>query len=51
MQSDTKVVSVDEVFFKKVAIVIAINGQKTFHWRLRKVILSGMYNCNFKAIN
>ena len=51
MLSDTAVVSIAAVFFKKTAIVIAIHGQKTLHWQLSKVILSGMYNCNFEAIN
>ena len=50
MQSDTTVVSIASVFFKKPAIIIATNGQKT-GWQLSKVILSGMYNCNFGAIN
>ena len=51
MQSDTTAASIAAVFFKKVAIIIAIHGQKTLHWQLSKVILSGMYNCNFEAIN
>ena len=51
MQSDTTFVSIAAAFFKKVIIVLAIHGQKTLHWQLSKVILSGIYNCNFKAIN
>ena len=51
MQSDTPVVSMDAVFFKKAAIIITTHDQKTLHWQLSKVILSGMYNCNFEAIN
>ena len=52
MQSNTTVGSIAAVFFKKVAVVIAIHGQKTLHWQLSKVlVLSGMYNCNFEAIN
>ena len=51
MPSDTTVVSIAAVFFKKAAIIIATHGQKTLHWQLSKVILSGMYNCNFEAIN
>ena len=51
MQSNTTAVSIGSVFFKKVAIIIATNGQNTLDWQLRKVILSGMYNCNFEAIN
>ena len=47
MQSDTTFASIAAVFFKKAAIVIAIDGQKTVHWQLSKVILSGMYNCSF----
>ena len=43
MQSDTTVVSI------AAAIIIATYGQKTLHWQLRKVILSGMYNCNFEV--
>ena len=31
MQSDTTVVSIGAVFFKKAAVVIAIYGQKTLH--------------------
>ena len=31
MQSDTKSVSRAAVFFKKAAIIIAIDGQKTLH--------------------
>ena len=51
MQSNTTVVFVASVFFKKTAIIIATPGQKTLDWQLSKVILSGMYNCNFEAIN
>ena len=51
MQSDTTVVSIAEVFFKKATVIIAIHDQKTLHWQLSKVILSGIYNCNFEAIN
>ena len=51
MQSDTTVVSIATVFFKKAAIIIAIHGQKTLHWQLSKVILSGMYKCNFEVAN
>ena len=43
MQSDTTVVSITAVFSKNAAIVIAIHGQKTLHWQLSKVILSGWY--------
>ena len=41
------VVSVAAVFFKKAAIVVATFDQKTLHRQLSKVILSGMYKCNF----
>ena len=42
MQSDTTVVSIAAVFFKKASVVIAIHGQKTLHWQLSKVlVLSG----------
>ena len=51
MQSDTKVASIVAAFFKKAAIAIATHGQKTLHWQLSEDILSGMYNCNFEAIN
>ena len=52
MQSDTTVVSIAAVFFKKAAVVTAIHGQKTLRWVLSKVlVLSGMYNCNFEAVN
>ena len=51
MQSDTAVVFIAAVFLKKAAIVVAIDGQKILHWQLSKVILSGMYNCKFEAIN
>ena len=44
MQSDTTVVSIAAVFFKKAAIIIATYGQKTLRLQLGKVILSGMYN-------
>ena len=37
MQSDTTVAS----------IIIAILGQKSSHWQLNKVILSGVYNWSF----
>ena len=33
------------------AIKIATYDKKKLHWQLRKVILPGMYNCNFEAIN
>ena len=51
MQSGTTVVSIAAVCFKKAAIIIAAHGQKTLLWQLSKVILSGMYNSNFEAIN
>ena len=51
MQSDTTAVSIALVFFKIAAIIIATNGQKTLDWQLSKVILFGMYNCKFEAIN
>ena len=51
MQSDITVASITAVFSKKAAIIIATHGQKTLHWQLSNVILSGMYNCNFEAIN
>ena len=51
MQTDTTAVSIASVLFKKPAIIIATHGQKTIDWHLSKVILSGMYNCNFEAIN
>ena len=50
MQLDTTVVSIAAVFFKKAAIIIATHDQKALHWQLSKVILSGVYNCNFEAI-
>ena len=31
MQSDTAIVSIPEVFFKKEAIIIDIHGHKTLH--------------------
>ena len=51
MQSDTTIVSIAAVFSKKAAIIAATHGPKTLHWQLSTVILSGMYNCNFEAIN
>ena len=51
MQSSTIIVSIAAVFFKKAAIIVALHVQKTLHRQLSKVILSGMYNCNFEAIN
>ena len=51
MQPDTTVVSIAAVFCEKAAIIIATSGQKTLHWQLSKVILSGVYNCNFEAVN
>ena len=38
-------------FWVATAIIIATYGQKTLHCQLRKVTLSGMYNCNFETIN
>ena len=52
MQSETTAVSIVAVFFKKAAVVIAMHGQKTLHLQLSKVlVVSGMYSCNFEAIN
>ena len=50
MQLNTTVASIAAVFFKA-AVIIAILGQKAFHWQLSKDIPSGMYKCNFEAIN
>ena len=44
-------ISIAAVFFKRAAVIIAVLDQKTLHWQLSKVILSGMYNCNFEAIS
>ena len=44
----TTVVSIAADFFKKVAIIIAAHGQKTLHWQLSKIIVSGMYNWDIK---
>ena len=38
MQSNTAVVSVAAVVFRKAAIIIVILRQKTLHWQLSKVI-------------
>ena len=43
MQSDTTVVSIAAVFFKKAAIIIATHGQKSLHWQLNRYV----YNRNF----
>ena len=51
MQSATTVASIAAVLSKTAVIIISIHGQKTLHWQLSKVILSGMYNYNFDAIN
>ena len=51
MQSDTTVISIALVFFRKAAVMRATHGQKTLDWQLSKVILCGMYNCKFEAIN
>ena len=51
MQSDTTVASIAADFLIAVTIIIATQGQKTLHLLLSKVILSGMCNCNFEAIN
>ena len=51
MLSNTTVNSIAAVFFKKADIIVAIIGQKTLHWPLNTVIPSGMYDCNFEAIN
>ena len=51
MQSDTTVASIAADLLIAVTIIIATHGQKTLHLLLSKVILSGMCNCNFEAIN
>ena len=51
MEMDTAVVSVAAVFFNKTASITAIPGQKTLHWQLSKVIISGRYNGHCEAIN
>ena len=51
MQSDTTVVSITAVFLKKEAIIIAMNGQKTLHWQVSKVILLSICNYNFEAVD
>ena len=48
VQVDTTVVSIVAFYFlKKAAIIIATQVKKHYNDRL----LSGMYNCNFEAIN
>ena len=39
------------LFLIAAAIIKATHGQKALHSQLSKVILSGIYNCNFEAIN
>ena len=48
MQSDTTVVSIASVFFKKAAVIIATHGQKTLDWQLSKVILSVCTTVNLR---
>ena len=48
---DTTVVSIAAIFLVAAAIIIATHGQKTLHWKLSKVVLSGMYKCDFEATN
>ena len=38
MPSDTTVVSIAAVFFKKAAIIIATHGQKSLHWQLSRYV-------------
>ena len=45
MKSDTTALSIS--YLMTAAIIIATHGQKTLHWQLSKVILSGMYNYTF----
>ena len=49
MQSNTTVVPIAAVFYKKATIIIALVGQKILNLMLSKVIPSGMYN--FEVIN
>ena len=51
MPPDTTFAFIAAVFFKNAAIIIAMHGQKTLHWQVSKVILSGMYKRNFELIN
>ena len=51
MEMGTALVSIAAVFFNKTASITAIHGQKTLHWQLSKVIVYGMYNCTFEAID
>ena len=51
MRSDDTVVSVAAVFFNSCSYYNSYTWSKTLHWQLNKVILSGMYNCNFEAMN
>ena len=48
---DTTVVSIAAIFLVAAAIIIATHGQKTLHWKLSKVVLSGMYKWDFEATN
>ena len=48
MQSDTTVVSIASVFFKKAAVIIATHGQITLDWQLSKVILSVCTTVNLR---
>ena len=58
MQSDTTIVSIPTVFVSIVAVILIAAAiiidkkkKKSLPWQLRNVILSGMYNSNFEAIN
>ena len=48
---DTTVASIVAVFFNSCSYYNSYTWTKALHWQLNKVILYGMYNCNFEAIN
>ena len=49
MESDAAVVSIAALFFNSCSYFNSYTWSKNV--AIRKVILSGMYNCNFEAIN
>ena len=51
MQWSTTAIFISTVFLKKAAVIITIFVQNTLDGQVNKVIPSGMYNCNFEAIN
>ena len=49
--SRLEIVLITSIYYTTYSYYSSYTWSKNIHWQLSKIILSGIYNCNFEAIN